>query len=87
MSLNKKVKKTSDSIMAALSEHDLSDSEKREVLKQLQKLMVATVEVTAKTHHKAAVVCCGPEADLAHKIKEEADRKTALLITNLKSMQ
>jgi hypothetical protein len=87
VSLNKKVKKTSDSIMEALSEHDLSDSEKREVIKQLQKLMVATVEVTAKTHHQAAVICCGPEADLAHKIKEEADRKTALLVSNLKSLR
>lgn len=87
MSLNNKVKKTTDAIIAALSEHDLSDSEKQEVLKQIQQLMVAAVEVTSETHHQAAVDCCGVKTDLAHRINEEANRKTAILITNLMSMR
>jgi hypothetical protein len=36
---------------------------------------------------ETAVVCCGPEADLAHKIQEEMDKKRKVLITNLMSIR
>ena len=32
-------------------------------------------------------MCCGPEADLAHKIQNEMDRKRDVLIANLMAMR
>ncbi len=87
MSLPDKAKQASEAIIAALSKHELSEAEKEAVVKVLQKMMVATVETTAKKHLEATVICCGHEADLAHKIQEEANRKTALLISNLMAMR
>lgn len=87
MSLPDKAKKAGDAIFAALSRHELSEAEKAAVFKVLQDMMVATVEKTAQKHSEATVFCCGPEADLAHKIQEEANRKIALLISNLMALR
>jgi hypothetical protein len=42
-----------------------------------------TVDESAAVYRDVTVVCCGPEADLAHKINEEADRRTQLLISTM----
>ena len=42
---------------------------------------------THKTYKNAAVVCCGPEADLAHKIQEQMDKERDMLIANLMAMR
>lgn len=46
----------------------------------------AVNESTAKCGD-AAVVCCGPEADLAHKIAEDVERARYALLANLGSMR
>ena len=38
-------------------------------------------------YREAAVICCGHEADMAHKIAEEMERKRIALVANLASMR
>jgi len=48
------------------------------------------LDASKRTHREmkeTAVVCCGAEADLAHKIQEQMDRKRDMLITNLMAMR
>ena len=46
----------------------------------------AIVEATSHSSD-AAVACCGPDADMAHKIAREIDRKKTALIANLSSLR
>ncbi len=87
MALTKTAQKAARKIDEVLAEHDLSDEEKATILRIIEKSMIKTIEETASTHHEATVVCCGPEADLAHKIQEEAERKTQALIANLMALR
>ena len=82
-----KAKKATDTIIEALSNHELSEDEIGQISKAIQQVMVSTVEKAAQKHSEATVFCCGHEADLAHKIQEEANRKTALLISNLMALR
>ncbi len=66
---------------------NLTTAERDAVMKIVQ---AALVDATGHTHtesKKTAIACCGHEADLAHKIQEELDKKRDMLITNLKSMR
>ena len=50
----------------------------------------AMLDASSRTHREmkdTAVVCCGPEADLAHKIQNEMDKKRDMLIANLMAMR
>ena len=51
----------------------LSESEAAAVSKIIEDTLIKAVNQTTKNCATAAVVCCGPEADLAHKIAEEVD--------------
>lgn len=44
-------------------------------------------ERTHKEYREAVIACCGPEADLAHKIQEQMNKKRDVLIANLMSMR
>ncbi len=87
MSVESSIDDTAESIVSALSSHDLSDEEKEQISKLVGQLLVKTVEKTTDNHLKAAVNCCGPEVDLAHQIREEMNRKKELLISNLKALR
>ena len=87
MELSKTAQKAVKKIDKALDKHDLSKQEKAEILKIIGKSLMQTVEETTDTHRQAAVFCCGPEADLAHKIEEEVERKKIALIANLKALR
>ena len=87
MELSKTAQKAVKKIDKALDKHDLSKREKAEILKIIGKSLMHTVEETTDTHRQATVFCCGPEADLAHKIEEEVERKKIALIANLKAMR
>ncbi len=65
----------------------LSKEEAEAVSKIIQHTLIKAVNQATEKCTKAAVVCCGPEADLAHKIAEEADRAQYALIANLTSMR
>ena len=87
MALEKTAQKADQKIDDTLADYDLSDDQKLEILKIIEKSIIRTVEETAEAHREATVVCCGPEADLAHKIAEEAERKKQALISNLMAMR
>ena len=87
MALEKTAQKTATKIDEALVDYDLSESEKDAILKIIGKSLIRTVEETTDTHREATVICCGPEADLAHKIQEEVERKKNLLISNLMALR
>lgn len=87
MSVESSIDDTAASIVTALSSHDLSDDEKKQITKLVGKLLVKTVEKTTKNQAQAAVSCCGPEIDLAHQIREEMNRKKEVLISNLKALR
>ncbi|VAW16347.1 hypothetical protein MNBD_ALPHA09-194 [hydrothermal vent metagenome] len=57
----------------------------------IEKIVVqALLDATGKTHEaykSVASKCCGPEADLAHKIQAQMDKKRDMLIANLVSMR
>ena len=66
---------------------DLPAEEKEAVFKIVKR---ALIDASARTHREmknTAVVCCGPEADLAHKIQEQMDKKRDMLIANLSAMR
>jgi hypothetical protein len=87
MALEKTAQKAATKIDEALGNYDLSESEKHAILKIIGKSLIRTVEETTDTHREATVICCGPEADLAHKIQEEVERKKNLLISNLMALR
>lgn len=65
----------------------LSRQEADAITKIIQHSLIKAVNHTTEKCTDAAVICCGPEADLAHKIAEEADRAQIALIANLTSMR
>lgn len=87
MSVESSISDTSASIVSALSNHDLSATEKEKIAQLVSQLLVKTVEKTTKNHLETTVNCCGPEADLAHQIRAEINRKTEMLISNLQALR
>lgn len=87
MMLSKTAQKAVKKIDKALGKHNLSGQEKAEILQIIGKSLMKTVEETTDTHNQAMMFCCGPEADLAHKIEEEVERKKIALIANLKALR
>ena len=66
---------------------ELSGSQKQEVLNIIERALADSVVNVSAAHREVTVVCCGPEADLAHKIAEEADRALKALTANLMTMR
>ena len=86
MNLAKLSKRVTEELNSALSD-DLPAEERDAILKIVQQAML---DASSRTHRElkdTAVVCCGPEADLAHKIQNEMDKKRDMLIANLMSMR
>ncbi len=87
MALSKTAENAARKIDDALANYELSDQEKAKILEIIGKSLVRTVEETTESHREATVICCGPEADLAHKIEEEVERKKQALISNLMALR
>ena len=87
MALSKTATKAAKKIDEALNDYDLSDVEKQQILDIISKSLVKTVEETTEEHRAATVACCGPDADMAHKIAEEVERKKDMLIANLNALR
>ncbi len=66
---------------------DMPAAERDAILKIVQQALLDASDKTHKECKEAAVICCGPEADLAHKIQEEMDKKRDMLIANLTAMR
>ncbi len=81
--LSDRVTQALDNAIAA----DLPAEEKDAILKIVQQAVLDASSRTHKEMKEAAVICCGHEADLAHKIQEQMDKKRDMLIANLKAMR
>ena len=66
---------------------DLPAGERGAILDIVRQAMLDSTTRTHREMKEAAVICCGPEADLAHKIQEQMDKKRDMLIANLKAMR
>jgi hypothetical protein len=66
---------------------DLSAEDRAAISKIVQQALLDGSGFTHKEYKEVAVICCGPEADLAHKIQKQMDQKRDLLISNLMSMR
>ena len=62
---------------------DLSAAETEAIAKIVENTLIEAVAQTSRSCRDAAVVCCGPEADMAHKIAEEVKLARKALIANL----
>jgi len=86
MSLNTLTNKTVEQIRESVG-NALSASEVAAITKIIDDALVKAVNQSTKKCTDAAVICCGPEADLAHKIAEDVERARYALIGNLTSMR
>ncbi|NRB20893.1 MAG: hypothetical protein HRU33_26000 [Rhodobacteraceae bacterium] len=86
MNLEKLSKRVKQELEAALSA-DLPTTEREAIFEIVQRAMLDASNRTHREMKETAVVCCGPEADLAHKIQEQMDKKRAMLIANLSAMR
>jgi hypothetical protein len=86
MNLEKLSNRVSQELDTALSD-DVPAAEREAILDIVRRAMLDASSRTHREMKETAVVCCGPEADLAHKIQEEMDSKRDMLISNLMSMR
>ena len=84
MSLNTLTHNTVEQIRGSVG-NPLSESEIAAITKIIDDALVKAVNQSTKKCTDAAVICCGPEADLAHKIAEDVERARYALIGNLTS--
>lgn len=66
---------------------ELPEEKREEVLEIVRRAMLDSADRTHRVMKDTAVVCCGPEADLAHKIQEQMAKKREMLIANLNAMR
>ena len=78
---------TLDEIKRVLADSEMTPSQSEQIRSILESSLIQTVEECSKINSDTAVQCCGPEADLAHKIAEEMKLKTDVLISNLSAMR
>ncbi|NKB54347.1 MAG: hypothetical protein GKR97_19410 [Rhizobiaceae bacterium] len=86
MNLEKLSKRVTQELETALAD-DLPEAEREAILDIVQRAMLDSATRTHREMKETAVVCCGPEADLAHKIQEQMDKKRGVLIANLMAMR
>ncbi len=65
----------------------LTENETLAISKIVEHALAKAVNQTAKSFVESAVISCGPDADIAHKISEEVDRARHALIANLTSLR
>ena len=86
MPLKKIADDTLDAISTTLG-NELSESQKQQISTIINQALMKSVTNATATHREAVIICCGSEADLAHKIAEETNRATVALVANLMSMR
>ena len=86
MSLNRLVESAVAKIEKTLP-NPLTETQVNAISKVVEEALISAVNESSKNCATAAVVCCGPEADLAHKIAEDVERARHALVANLMSMR
>ena len=84
MNLEKLVSRVTKELDAALS--DIPADEREAIIDVVQRAMLDSASRTHRELKETVVFHCGHEADLAHKLQEQMDKKRDVLITNLKAM-
>lgn len=85
-----KIKRLTDATIAQIKEtvsSPITEPEIKALSKIIENSLVEAVKHSTKSCSTAAVTCCGPESDLAHKISREVKLARNVLIENLKSMR
>ena len=72
-----------DSVIPA----DLSAADRKAIRDIVRQGLMDASKRTHREMKDTAIIACGPEADLAHKIQEQMDKKRSVLITNLMAMR
>lgn len=86
MDMPKLTDRATAAIDAAISV-DLPASDRAAIQKIIQETLRDATNHTQLHCKEAVVFCCGPEADLAHKIQVEMDKKRDMLVANLMAMR
>ena len=81
--LTSRVSQELDTVIPA----DVSDADREAIRDIVRQGLLDASKRTHREMKETAVICCGPEADLAHKIQEQMDKKRSVLITNLMAMR
>ena len=85
MNLENLANRVTKELGTALS--DLPETQRYTILDIVRQAMLDSATRTHREMKDTAVICCGPEADLAHKIQEQMDKKRDVLVTNLTAMR
>lgn len=86
MNLEKLSKRVAQELQTTLPA-DMPADKRDEILEIVRQAMLDSAKRTHREMKDAAVICCGPEADLSHKIQEKMDKKRSMLIVNLMAMR
>lgn len=81
--LSSRVSEELDTVIPA----NLSAGERKAIRDIVRQGLMDASKRTHREMKETAVICCGPEADLAHKTQERMDEKRKVLITNLMAMR
>ena len=87
MSLKQLADETVAKLERAFPNTDISEEDRQKISSIIEQTLIKTVDQTAHAHREATVVCCGPEADIAHKISEEVQRANIALTANLSALR
>ncbi len=86
MNLEKLTDRVSRELETALTE-DISKEKHDEIWDIIHRAMLDASKRTTREMKETAVIACGPEADLAHKLQEKMDKKRDMLVSNLMAMR
>ena len=86
MDMAKLTERAAAAIDAAISVK-LPASDRAAIQNIIQETLRDAADHTQSQCKEAVVFCCGPEADLAHKIQAEMDKKRDMLVANLMAMR
>lgn len=86
MDTNKMAEEAVGALDSAIDK-DFSEVEKARVKEIVHDLLVQAIGGTTESHASTVVQCCGPEADMAHKLQHEMMKAQDALIANLSAMR
>lgn len=87
MTLKQLADETVVELERAFPDVELTDDARNTISKIVERTLIKTVEQAEQAHRTATRVCCGAEADMAHKINEEVKRANVALTANLMALR
>ncbi len=86
MSINERSESTASAIFAALQVTP-SEEQARAVADLVTRAMIDTAREAGTSATEAAMSCCSPDLDTAHKVAEEIRRRERALMANLSALR